>query len=228
MFEIGGEYANRRGKYTVLAFNDPKMTVRYEDGTEANLNINIQERIWENILAEQEATASRNRSAQKSQIGTKHFIKAVSIPTEDMAFPGWQERVVLAPTNEDAKNIQRGDRFIYYAVEARVFFAVVTITGEVYTANPKNYFFNTDQRKASFFPVDTDAAVITLENGIPYDSMELESQPKFKSLKIPAETFLPINEDDFELLAELLTEASETDSESDAVDNGDEDFIEDE
>ena len=54
MFEVGGEYANRNGKYKVLEINDPKMTVEYEDGTTAELRMNIQERIWENIQAEKE------------------------------------------------------------------------------------------------------------------------------------------------------------------------------
>ena len=35
MFEVNGIYANRKGKYTVLAINEPKMHVRYEDGAEA-------------------------------------------------------------------------------------------------------------------------------------------------------------------------------------------------
>ena len=45
MFEVNGEYANRKGKYTVLALTPPKMKVQYEDGSVANVNINIQARI---------------------------------------------------------------------------------------------------------------------------------------------------------------------------------------
>ena len=61
MFELNGVYRNRIGEYTVLALNGPRMTVRYADGSEAELNVNIQARIWENIVAEQEARAAGYR-----------------------------------------------------------------------------------------------------------------------------------------------------------------------
>ena len=70
MFEVNQSYANRKGKYTVLEVNPPKMRVRYEDGTEAELNVEIQTRIWENIQSEEEArvvarTARRRRRARR-------------------------------------------------------------------------------------------------------------------------------------------------------------------
>ena len=58
------------------------------------------------------------------------------------------------------------------------------------------------------------------------DSVELESQPKFKDLLIKGEVYLPINEDDFELLAESLTEYVE--AEEDDEDDIDEDLEEEE
>jgi hypothetical protein len=56
--------------------------------------------------------------------------------------------------------------------------------------------------------------------------MELESQPRFKTLRIESESYLPINEDDFELLAELVAELTESD-EDDDEDEEEEDFSED-
>ena len=50
MFELNGVYRNRTGEYTVLAMKGTHMTVRYTDGSEAELNTNIQARIWENII----------------------------------------------------------------------------------------------------------------------------------------------------------------------------------
>lgn len=225
MFEVNRVYANRKGKYTVLAVEPPKMRVRYEDGSEAELNINIQARIWENIEAEQEAQASRN-SRRKSQPGgrqTQHFIKVATIATEEMLFPGWQERVVMTPDPQQAKNIKKGDRLIYYALEAQVFFAVATITGEATEVDPKDYFFQTEAETTLTFPIDKDAVVASLEHGVAYDSMELESYPDFKKLTLRPETFLKISEDDFELLAELLTEVTEVEDE-DELD--DEDYLE--
>ena len=55
MFEIGGKYENRNGKYEVIEIDGDRMTVKYEDGSENSLKMNIQERIWLNIVAEEEA-----------------------------------------------------------------------------------------------------------------------------------------------------------------------------
>lgn len=214
MFELNGVYRNRIGEYTVLTLNGPRMTVRYADCAEAELNVNIQARIWENIVAEQEARAASSRHLRSSNKDTTHYIKAVSLPPgEELAFPGWQERVVMVPTPELAQRVKPGDRFIYYAVEAQTFFAVVTITGDAFEADPKQYTFTTEADKVWFFPTDVDAASADLEHGVTADSIELESYPDFRKLHIEPEAFYRISEDDFELLAEALTEITEDEEE---------------
>ncbi len=214
MFEVNGVYRNRIGEYTVLAVDGRRMTVRYNDGSEAELNINIQARIWENIVAEQEARAASSRHMRQSNKDTTHYIKAVSIPPgEELAFPGWQERVVMVPSPELAQRMKPGDRFIYYAIEAQIFFAVVTITGEMSEADPKQHTYTTDLEKAAFFPTDVDAAAPDLSHGVSVDSIDLESYPDFGKLHIESETFFRISEDDFELLAEALTEITEDEEE---------------
>ena len=227
MFEVNGVYANRRGKYTVLALNPPKMKVRYEDGTEADLKIDLQARIWENIAVEFQAKeASRQaRAAQRpASNDTSYFIKVISVAsTDEMAFPGWTEQVILAPLSEKGAKVKFGDRIIFYAIESRTFFAVATITGEAKMADPKKYFYNLDKAKVGFFPIDIDASADKLEQGADVDSIELETQPKFKTMRLKAEKYLEINEDDFELLAELLTEVVE-----DADDDDDTEEVEDE
>ena len=67
VFDIGQEYANRKGKYTILEINDPKMTVEYEDGSTADLSISIQQRIWENIVTEEEAELARTSTKRKKR-----------------------------------------------------------------------------------------------------------------------------------------------------------------
>jgi hypothetical protein len=226
MFEVNGVYANRKGKYTVIAINGDSMTVRYEDGSEADLRMAIQFRIWENIVSEMEE-AHRKQAARKAPAqNTQFFIKAVNIPTGELLFPGWTERVVMAHPPEMAEKIKSGDRLIYYAIEAKVFFAVVTITGPAVKADPKKYLYTIPAESGYFFPVDTDAGISSLDKAVPYDSMELESQPRFKTLRIESESYLPINEDDFELLAELVAELTESD-EDDDEDEEEEDFSED-
>lgn len=228
MFEVNGVYRNRVGQYEVLAINGPKMKVRYEDGNEAELNVNIQARIWENILAEQEARAASSRFLRSPSKDTNHYIKAVSIPPgEELLFPGWQERVVMVPDEGQAQQIKAGDRLIYYAVEAQIFFAVVTVTGEMFAADPKQYTYTTDIDKAYFFPVDIDAAAASLdaETGVTIDSIELESIPDFGQRRVEAGVFYKISEDDFELLAEALTEITEVEEEDlDDLDDFDDDI----
>ena len=211
MFEVNGVYANRKGKYTVLSINAPKMRVRYEDGSEADLNIRRQARIWENIVAEQEERDAKEaiRRAKLGLAQNKFYIKVISIPDADeLMFPGWQEQLIMA-LSEDAEKIKSGDRIIYYALEPQIFFGVATITGDAKEANPKDYFYTTDLKLAHFFPVDIDAAATHLEHGMRADSVELESYPKLRNMRLTAEMFMEISEDDFELLAETLTEVSE-------------------
>ncbi len=213
MFEVNGTYRNRIGDYTVLSIDGRKMTVRYSDGTEAEVNVAIQERIWENILAEQEARAGsgRNRAASKD---TNHYIKAISIPLgEELAFPGWQERVVMVQGEEAAKRLKPGDRLIYYAMEAQAYFAVVTTTGDIFEAKPKQYTYTIEDAKAHFYNIDIDAASADLERAISVEAVELESYPDFRRVAQQPEAFYRISEDDFELLAEALTEVTEDEDE---------------
>ncbi|MDX1415209.1 MAG: hypothetical protein R3293_13520 [Candidatus Promineifilaceae bacterium] len=230
MFEVNGEYANRKGKYTVIAIDGPVMNVRYEDGTHAELKINIQQRIWENIVAEQELasakSAARKSKSQGGQVTTRHFIKVVSIPPgEELTFPGWEERVVMA-NDQEVQMIKKGDRLIYFAQEAATFFAVATVTGDVFQADPKKYTFMLEDKTANFFQIDIDTETGNLGHGVTLDSIELESCPGFPDKDVAVEAFCVVSEDDFELLSEALTELSEEDLEDDDLD--DEDDLEDE
>jgi hypothetical protein len=228
MFEIDGVYANRIGKYTVIAINQPKMTVRYEDGTEAELRISVQERIWENIEVEFRASElSKNKNKRRAIVGqdTKFYIKIVSISAgNDIAFAGWAEKVVMESLNETDPKLVSGDRLLYYVSEAKMFVAVATITGESKKAKPTNYFYKLDDAKRDFFPIDVDAVVAKLEFGAPVDSVELETQPNFRRMNLPFESLLEVNEDDFELVAELITEVVEEIEEE--IDEDDEDYSE--
>ncbi len=225
MFEVQGVYANRKGKYTVLAIHPPKMSVRYEDGSQAELNMNMQSRIWENIVVEQEAKQAKvaSRLARKGASQTRFYIKAISIPdAAELMFPGWHEKVIMA-ANVNINQVKIGTRILYYAIEPQVFFAVATVTGAAFAANPKEYFFTNDLAKANFFPVDMDAFAVTLSHGVSSDSVDMESYPALRKMTIQPESFLEISEDDFELLSEILTEVSE-----DEIEEGENDDFEEE
>lgn len=53
-FLVGGRYANRKGEYEVLRIQGNKMWVRYDDGTEQELTVEIQARIAVNMALEVE------------------------------------------------------------------------------------------------------------------------------------------------------------------------------
>ena len=74
-------------------------------------------------------------------------------------------------------------------------------------------FITTEANKVFFFTTDLDAASVDLEHGVSADSIELESYPDFSKLHIEPESFFRISEDDFELLAEALTEITEDEEE---------------
>ncbi|MEM7115591.1 MAG: hypothetical protein AAF614_24330 [Chloroflexota bacterium] len=201
------------------------MVVRYEDGSEATLKVGMQERIWQNISAEEEAQEAvrRAKAAKKksSSRDTRFLIKIVSSPTDDFTFPGWQEKVAIILSDSAERPQHSGDRLIYYAMETQSFVAVATITGESFTANLKKYTYTLAQKEAEFFSVDPDTTVPKPSLGVLLENIELESRPDLSKLPLHPELYVLINEDDFEMLAEALAEISEDDE---LIDDDDEDI----
>lgn len=224
MFEVNGNYANRKGHYTVLSIGPEKMKVRYEDGTEAELKISVQERIWENIRTEVEA-ATASRAKRKAGSNNQHFIKTIMAISDGDLNPA-AIRALVTPSSPKAPTINIGDRFIYYAIEAKSFFAVGTITAEAKEAKAKDFAeLQFEGKTILVYPIDLDAYATTMAQAVWLDSVELESQPDFRKMLNKPETYLSISEDDFELLAELLTEFVEEDiDEDDDLDEDDDDL----
>jgi len=227
-FEVGGHYANRKGAYTVLELNEPKMTVQYEDGTTSELNIAIQHRIWENIVAEEEIRTTRAAKASQrtTKKGTQFFVRpANSLKAEELSVKGWKESVTVAQAPD--VNINLGDRLLYYSVENQTFFAVATATGE--PSKPTRRDVPPDSHADDpvlLFPLDIDARALNLDRAVALDDVEFESQPNIKRQLGNLGAYIPITEDEFELLVELLTEASEEEDEDDLLDDDEEDFEE--
>ena len=218
MFEVDGRYANRSGPYTVLSINPPKMTVRYDDGKIADLRINIQERIWENLQAEL-AKSSANSGGQGggSATGTRFYIKSIqAIADDDLDQNNIKD--FLAVFDEEGSKANAGDRFIYLALDQGIIFAVATITGD--SVKLKGAAYN-DRTGVNIYPVDIDAFITRVETGIAIDSIELESQPDFLRRLGAPDTVLEITEDEFENVAEILGEVDDDDDE-DAVEIDDE------
>ncbi len=225
VFEVNGQYENRKGKYTVLNFSGRKMRVRFVDGSEADLNVGIQERIWENILAEQEAAAAAaakkaGKRRPKSTVTFYHYIKTVSISEDnDLSILSLKQRQALA--RQDQK-LQRGDRLLYFAVEPQLFFAVATITADPKKAKAKDYLYSDNPKeKIHLYPIDVDAHIENAEFAIAGDTTELESMPDHLSKLSQPNQFFRINEDDFELLSEMIMEFGEIEEvDDDETDDG--------
>lgn len=225
-FEVGHQYANRKGAYIVLELNGPKMTVEYEDGTTAELNIAIQHRIWENIAAEEELRSSRAKRAslRTTAKGNQFFVRpANSLKAEELSVKGWKEHVTVRQA--PGVKVALGDRLIYFSIENQMFFAVATVTGE--PAEPTRRDQPPDSHAEDpvlLFPLDIDAQALNIENAVSIDGVEFESQPNIKKRLIDTDDFVPITEDEFELLAELLTEVSEEEDDDDILEDDEEEF----
>ena len=222
MFEVNGTYANRKGTYRVLSIDEPKMTVRYEDGTTAELNINIQARIWDNIQSEEEVQqATREARERRKRTGSHFYIKSISLEAgEDLTLPGWRERFTVA--HADSPPLQIGDRILYYAVEDKVFFALATVTGPEAETVPKGFFYSDKEaRSLRFYPIELEEHAFDLRNGVRLEYVELESEPDPMRLLHTPNRYLEVNEDDFELIAETLSESA--DVEEDDFEDEDED-----
>lgn len=224
MFEVNGTYENRNGIYTVVSMSGNKMTVRYQDGSEKTLNMGIQERIWENIVAEREAKKQRHTKSSGPIVNC--YINTLSIPEDsDLMIPGLKQRVAASHTNT---NLLVGDRLIYYAIEPKLFFAVATTTTKPRKVKAKDYLFGTNPKADIFlYPIDVDAHIIQAKLAIPADSIELESLANHSSVLIEPDKLHSISEDDFELLAELIAENDAEDDADDEDEDEDAPIIED-
>lgn len=219
MFEVGSTYENRNGKYEVIEINDDRMVVKYEDGSEANLKMGIQERIWLNIVAEVEAATSRSNKKKKGAASkVSHYIKAIESIPEALLTPADIQTAVTPSSPKKAPKISSGDRFIYYSIIEKGFFAVATITGDPKNAKASDYAeLNFDEKKIHIYPIDIDAHADSYKKMIYAEAFELESQPDYRDLLSESEMYLKINEDDFELLAEALTEFVESEDDTEEV-----------
>ena len=60
-FEVGKNYRNRVGEYTVLEIDGDRMKIRYVGGGTLETKVSIQARIWENIQLEEQTAREEER-----------------------------------------------------------------------------------------------------------------------------------------------------------------------
>jgi len=213
MFEVGGSYENRIGKYTIVEMRGDRMVVQYENGEKAELSIGIQRRIWENILSETQPAEPRKRAPSSSSSGSKFFIKIISIvEADELGLPDYTKKIAVE--DREALRYRTGDRFAYLNTDVGVFFAVATITGGVRDAKKKDTIY--DEKSGTylrFLPLDIDALAPTMEHAVPFESVELESQPNSIEELMKGSSCVAVTELEFESIAEMVAELTDTEDE---------------
>lgn len=106
-FEVGKEYHNRNGRYEVLAIEEPKMRVRFEDGSEMNLSISIEAlkwQMWQNIPPPESPPApktpprkGKKQSQAKVPAASKQEKLIAEILEDDQAIVEILTRLVIPP-----------------------------------------------------------------------------------------------------------------------------------
>ena len=106
-FEEGKQYRNRNGSYHVIAIEEPKMRVRFEDGSEMNLNIAIQTQIWpmwQNVPLPEPPLVPKNtgrkgkkRAQKKAPAPNKQEKLITEILQDDQAIYEILTRLVIPP-----------------------------------------------------------------------------------------------------------------------------------
>ncbi|UCG26115.1 MAG: hypothetical protein JSW55_09080, partial [Chloroflexota bacterium] len=111
------------------------------------------------------------------------------------------------------------------SIESQTLYAVGTVTGPPSEPTRRDHPPESHaEDPVLLFPLDVDARALNLEKAVSIDSVEFESQPDIKKLLGDLQAYVPITEDEFELLAELLTEASEEEEEDELDEDTEEVF----
>jgi hypothetical protein len=150
---------------------------------------------------------------RRSTLDTHFYVKSLSmVAEEDLSVPGWRERVLVV--TKGGPEMQVGDRVLFYAVEDQVFFALATVSGPAADTVPKGFFYSDEEAESmTFYPIDLDEHTYNMENAVDLDTADLENSAEYRRRLQRPNVYLPIDEDDFELIAELLSEITEEEEE---------------
>ena len=73
-FKVGEKYRNRLGGYQVVSLDGSKMVIQYDDGGLLETTVEMQERIWLNVLADELARA--NEALARARPGSRSAARA--------------------------------------------------------------------------------------------------------------------------------------------------------
>ena len=154
-FEIGGKYRNRRGEYEVIELEGSKMVIRYPDGDRLETDIEMQQRIWQNIQAEGRLKKpTRIPSSRRQQHGGQRGLAFQGLEEHDfkrgVAGTSWRSRKSLGGMLAQRMSDTTPHFFQSYAIYRRA---------EVHIVRPAYYHSDTRWREAKFvFELDEQCA----------------------------------------------------------------------
>lgn len=68
LFEVGKTYRNRKGEYEVVSLDEPRMVIRYTDGSVLRTRVDVQARIWRNIQMEARVEQEKQRAEARPRL----------------------------------------------------------------------------------------------------------------------------------------------------------------
>ena len=170
-FEVGKNYRNRIGEYTVMAIDGDKMTIRYTTGSTLATSAAIQSRIWENIQFEEQASREeeKQRLAQEARLAARKRAARPATPAEGTAKPrgrfagfqesdfqpkargiAWSGRVALGKIMASELTRRTGETFGKW---------LVPLQPELHIARPEQYDPEAGNRNSAFFAAISEKGV---------------------------------------------------------------------
>jgi hypothetical protein len=170
-FEVGKNYRNRIGEYTVVAIDGDKMTIRYTSGSTLATSAAIQSRIWENIQFEEQALREeeKQRLAQEARLAARKRAARPAAPAEGTAKPrgrfagfqesdfqpkargiAWSGRVALGKIMAGELSRRTGETFGKW---------LVPLQPELHIARPERYDPEAGNRNSAFFAAISEKGV---------------------------------------------------------------------
>lgn len=151
-FEVGEQYRNEDGVYTVVEIEQPDMVIQYEDGRTLRSSIALQARIWERIQDEQRIAArksakkksARRRGGGRSRASFGRDFHGLGDTDfrRDVTGTSWRRRTELAGALALRLSEISGHIFESHAVYRRA---------EVYIVQPEYWHPKQSQKAAKFF-----------------------------------------------------------------------------
>jgi len=126
--EVGEQYRTELGAYTVLNIEDTKAKIKYEDGQQQTISLDLLARIWERIQLEEEIAAQRrakrksarsNGSRSRSSYGRDFEGLTEGDFGDDLTGTSWRRREELGGLLAEKLSGASGETFESHAVPRR-------------------------------------------------------------------------------------------------------------